>query len=117
MRDNAFRVAMAFMVGVAVTAAVSALWPAGDKINNVPRSTTVETSETITEDDPRWDCATMGNKVCGPVDYGRAINRCTAVYDFLLLQCEKATDGAHIPATLCLKLAGFCAPIEDNGSE
>lgn len=21
--------------------------------------------ERITEDDPRWDCATMGNKVCG----------------------------------------------------
>lgn len=23
--------------------------------------------EVIQEDDPRWDCATMGNKVCGPV--------------------------------------------------
>jgi hypothetical protein len=22
---------------------------------------------TITEDDPRWDCRTMGNKICGPV--------------------------------------------------
>lgn len=20
----------------------------------------------ITEDDPRWDCATMGNRICGP---------------------------------------------------
>lgn len=20
----------------------------------------------ITEDDPRWDCRTMGNKICGP---------------------------------------------------
>lgn len=23
-------------------------------------------TERITEDDPRWDCRTMGNKVCGP---------------------------------------------------
>jgi LPXTG-motif cell wall-anchored protein len=23
--------------------------------------------EVIHEDDPRWDCATMGNKICGPV--------------------------------------------------
>lgn len=22
----------------------------------------------ITEDDPRWDCATMGNRICGPVE-------------------------------------------------
>lgn len=22
--------------------------------------------ERITEDDPRWDCRTMGNKICGP---------------------------------------------------
>lgn len=24
------------------------------------------TIERITEDDPRWDCETMGNGVCGP---------------------------------------------------
>lgn len=23
-------------------------------------------SQTITEDDPRWNCITMGNRVCGP---------------------------------------------------
>lgn len=23
---------------------------------------------TITEDDPRWDCHTMGNRVCGEVN-------------------------------------------------
>lgn len=23
----------------------------------------------ITEDDPRWDCHTMGNKICGPLTY------------------------------------------------
>lgn len=26
-----------------------------------------KSQERITEDDPRWDCKTMGNKVCGPV--------------------------------------------------
>ncbi len=25
----------------------------------------------ITEDDPRWDCRTMGNKICGPGERGR----------------------------------------------
>lgn len=24
--------------------------------------------ERITEDDPRWDCHTMGNKICGPLN-------------------------------------------------
>lgn len=24
------------------------------------------TQTRITEDDPRWDCHTMGNKICGP---------------------------------------------------
>ena len=23
--------------------------------------------EQITEDDPRWDCETMGNRICGPM--------------------------------------------------
>ena len=27
-----------------------------------------ETPERIEEDDPRWDCQTMGNKVCGPTE-------------------------------------------------
>jgi len=26
----------------------------------------VSAQERITEDDPRWDCKTMGNKICGP---------------------------------------------------
>lgn len=28
-------------------------------------SVTVAAQERITEDDPRWDCRTMGNKICG----------------------------------------------------
>lgn len=24
-------------------------------------------NERIEEDDPRWDCATMGNRICGPL--------------------------------------------------
>lgn len=27
---------------------------------------TTAPQQRITEDDPRWDCRTMGNKVCGP---------------------------------------------------
>lgn len=26
----------------------------------------VPAQQRITEDDPRWDCRTMGNKICGP---------------------------------------------------
>jgi hypothetical protein len=29
---------------------------------------TLSASMPIEEDDPRWDCATMGNHICGPVD-------------------------------------------------
>lgn len=28
-------------------------------------------SGTIEEDDPRWDCQTMGNRVCGPANDGQ----------------------------------------------
>lgn len=31
-----------------------------------PSSSFTSVPPRITEDDPRWDCATMGNKVCGP---------------------------------------------------
>lgn len=34
--------------------------------------TTPDRAERIEEDDPRWDCATMGNKVCGPTSEQRA---------------------------------------------
>lgn len=29
---------------------------------------TVPAHATITEDDPRWDCRTMGNLICGPTN-------------------------------------------------
>lgn len=29
---------------------------------------TATTTERIFEDDPRWDCRTMGNRICGPVE-------------------------------------------------
>lgn len=31
-----------------------------------PAPTSPASQERITEDDPRWDCRTMGNKICGP---------------------------------------------------
>lgn len=46
-------------------------------------------SGVITEDDPRWDCATMGNRVCGtsPVDLTDPFTRCL-----------EAMEAAEIPA-------------------
>lgn len=43
----------------------------------IPRFITLATEPPqpmrIEEDDPRWDCATMGNRVCGlPMDYSGA---------------------------------------------
>ena len=33
-----------------------------------PTTPTTVVTEVIEEDDPRWDCETMGNKVCGPTE-------------------------------------------------
>ncbi len=33
----------------------------------VARHTPAPSAVRITEDDPRWDCRTMGNRICGPV--------------------------------------------------
>lgn len=33
----------------------------------------------ITEDDPRWDCRTMGNKVCGPDTAEKPVYYCNAL--------------------------------------
>ena len=38
---------------------------------------TALSSQKITEDDPRWDCRTMGNKVCGP-DAEKPVYYCNA---------------------------------------
>jgi hypothetical protein len=31
-----------------------------------PLLTSVGATEPVHEDDPRWNCATMGNRICGP---------------------------------------------------
>lgn len=51
--------------------ALDARWTESDRIqgqyiSEVP-STTTTTTTVIMEDDPRWDCETMGNRICGPV--------------------------------------------------
>lgn len=49
-------------LGIAGTVAVVATTP-----DIVSGSYTVpHITDTIHEDDPRWDCLTMGNRVCGP---------------------------------------------------
>lgn len=32
----------------------------------MPHGQGQDQAQKITEDDPRWDCRTMGNKLCGP---------------------------------------------------
>ena len=53
--------------------------------------------ERIEEDDPRWDCRTMGNKICGPTnaaayDAGQSLAERflndDEVHDNLIEQCE-----------------------------
>jgi hypothetical protein len=51
-------------VSIVLALAYSALLLASPLLNDL-RSGSVVT-ERIEEDDPRWNCKTMGNKVCGP---------------------------------------------------
>lgn len=39
---------------------------------NDPTDGVCDSTEVIHEDDPRWDCATMGNKICGPTPEAEA---------------------------------------------
>lgn len=51
----------------------------------------VKPAEVITEDDPRWDCATMGNRICGDrVNLEDPYTRCVL-----------ALDGAEVPLGIC----------------
>ena len=45
---------------LAVTALTLTVLIGGCSVSESPKS-----SERIEEDDPRWDCATMGNRICG----------------------------------------------------
>jgi hypothetical protein len=51
-------------VSIALALAYSALLLASPFLNDLRSGPAV--TERIEEDDPRWNCKTMGNKVCGP---------------------------------------------------
>lgn len=63
-----------------IVAVCIALLPAWVPVS-VPSSYFAESGDTaITEDDPRWDCATMGNHVCGPVITSNGIESDTGAF-------------------------------------
>lgn len=62
-----------FLFGAAIAVALVVLGAGCVKppVGCNPETTPITTDGTpsqphITEDDPRWDCQTMGNRVCGP---------------------------------------------------
>lgn len=57
--------------------ALALLLALGGVLESHTRTLTIEpatTLERIEEDDPRWDCATMGNRVCGPAPIHPALD-------------------------------------------
>ena len=48
------------LAAIAATILILLAW------ENAPDRTDID-SDRITEDDPRWDCETMGNRICGPI--------------------------------------------------
>lgn len=82
-RFPAMAVIAAFTLGILTATAVDTLRPAGEPVTEV------------TEDSADWDCATMGNRVCGSdlttfTDMSQPYDRCLT-----------ALDGAHLPIGLC----------------
>lgn len=65
---------LATVVAVVILAAlvVWLLWPSpgdsgpGPRLNDSVQPGTSQMRDLIEEDDPRWDCHTMGNRICGP---------------------------------------------------
>lgn len=55
------RILVVASIAAVVFAATLIASPHFDRFVNV-----TDVTEVIEEDDPRWDCETMGNKVCGP---------------------------------------------------
>jgi hypothetical protein len=57
-------------LAAALSAATIVTYPAPADEPSRPATATTTTTERIEEDDPRWDCRTMGNRRCGPVGAG-----------------------------------------------
>ncbi len=57
------KIAAATVVGILV---VLLFWFVTEQADNCITGYEETNCETIYEDDPRWNCATMGNLICGP---------------------------------------------------
>ena len=60
MRNQHFDSSIAFIIIGCLLLAAILILTASKPRSHQPTPTTV-----ITEDDPRWDCRTMGNQICG----------------------------------------------------
>lgn len=58
---------LVMFVGLVGAAPVGAVTIAEDE-SGATATESPSFSGVITEDDPRWDCRTMGNRVCGPAN-------------------------------------------------
>ncbi|UJQ86323.1 hypothetical protein SEA_BONAMASSA_89 [Mycobacterium phage Bonamassa] len=67
--DNRLKLAFGRIIVVAAAIGAMALADPGVVGTESSRIKGDDTGDgiVITEDDPRWDCRTMGNKICGPV--------------------------------------------------
>lgn len=77
MNDNQIRTWV--RVHLLLAALVALGWAA---IAELPQTAKRDVGVVIQEDDPRWDCKTMGNKICGipPVDTDGS-DGCTTTYN------------------------------------
>lgn len=102
-RFVAVSVIAAFTLGILTAMAVKVL-----SAHQVVKATWVPA---ITEDDPRRDCATMGNRGCGP---GMApgdlspLGRCQSVARRLETDCRDSLDGAEVSQEPCVMLRSLC---------
>jgi hypothetical protein len=68
--DRALIMFTAIMVAVAVSILSYLMWtlPTTEQMNNIISEHNSTTTTIIYEDDPQWDCQTMGNHICGPTN-------------------------------------------------
>lgn len=102
-RFVAMSVVAAFTLGVLTATAVKVLSAHQvDKAVRVP---------VVTEDSPGWDCATMGNRECGPGMTPRdfsPLGRCQSVARRLETDCRDGLDGAEVSGEACVMLRSLC---------
>jgi len=59
--------------------------------------------QTITEDDPRWDCETMGNRTCGPRSDGSVYSAGAFTGQGRLRPCAGEDVEPHLPCRVLMR--------------